>query len=130
MSTHDIYTIMVIDDVRTPLGSNSDNIVVLTYRTPEEGLKALQSFHDSPRKLNELWLDHDMGINPETGLDVTIGPVMRWLENIARDEGRPLNVGFIFVHTSNPYAAEGMVHVLSRYYDNVERAELPLAEMH
>lgn len=130
MSAHDTYTILVIDDMRTPLGSNSDDIVVFTYRTPEEGLEALKLFHDSPRKLNELWLDHDMGINPETGLDITIGPVMRWLEDIARTEGRPLDVGHIFVHTSNPYAAEGMVRVLSNYYQNVERAELPLAEMH
>jgi hypothetical protein len=127
MSIADVYTIVVIDDVRNPLGSESDDIYVLTYRTPEEGLKALQSFHDSPRKVNELWLDHDMGINHETGFDITIGPVMTWLEEIAR-EGRPLDVGYIFVHTSNPYAAEGMVRVLSQYYENVQRADLPLAE--
>lgn len=117
------YKIIVIDDVRVPATIVSDEIEVILYKTPEEGLAALQAIHAEGGRVDELWLDHDMGINFDTGEDITIMPVVLWMEEQAHG-GTPLNVAWIFIHTSNHYRGGVMKQALDRYYPHVALAEL------
>lgn len=121
--TKDIYRIVVIDDERIP-APGADSIVVETHRTLAEGLAILQAYHDSGEHIDELWLDHDLGLNDDSefGWD-TIMPVVNWLEEMGHFE-TPLSVGMIFVHTANPAAAPRMMDALRPYY-TVIRENLP-----
>lgn len=121
--TDDSYTIVVIDDERRPL--LLDGGTILLYRNLKDGLQALKEIHTSMGRINELWLDHDLGENPEAefGWD-TIMPVVDWLDQVAR-EGDPFDVDYIFVHTSSPPGAERMMAALKPHYRTL-RAELPV----
>ena len=121
----DTYKIIVVDDMRIPLASDTDEINVVLYKKPLAALDALQVIHKEGGSIQELWLDHDMGWDDE-GQDVTIKPVWEWLEEQGHI-GFPFRVGWIFVHTSNVYKGDEMIKSLSRYYPNVVRAELPTA---
>ena len=107
--------------------SDDNGFANFLFRTPEEGLQGIKEFHTSRVTLQELWLDHDMGINEETGDDITIKPVVDWLEEQGHN-GDPLDVQYIFVHTSNGYAAEDMMRALTPYYPHVIRTDLPVRE--
>ena len=104
--------IIVIDDERD-LGFYAEYA-----RTSADGLKILQDAHKNDDRVTELWLDHDLGEN-EDGFD-TIMPVVSWLEEMAYCD-TPLNVGVIYIHTANWYAAPVMMDALKKWY-NVERA--------
>lgn len=119
----EVYRIVVIDDLRNPAPSNG-GILVETHRTPAEGLAALQAYQESAEKVEELWLDHDMGFSDDGELD--IWPVVNWLEEQAYS-GTPLDVGEILIHTSNPWGRSRMKAALEKHY-RVLVAELPLAE--
>ena len=95
--------ILVIDDLRTFA------FPAVYARTADEGLARLQE-----RSWREVWLDHDLG----QGVDIQ--PVVRLLEERAFN-GAPMEVGLIYVHTSNPTAGDAMVAGLSRWY-RVRRA--------
>lgn len=123
----EFYRIIVIDDMRVPLKSTSDEIQVFLYKTPELALLALNTIHDSGGHVHELWLDHDMGLNYDTGDDITIMPVVLWLEEQAHN-GTPLSVDYIFIHTSNGYRGSMMKIALERWYENVQLAELPVEQ--
>jgi hypothetical protein len=123
--TDDIYRIVVVDDLRNPMASTSEGIVVETHRTPEEGLAALQAYHEAGEKIEELWLDHDMGFSDD-GCDLTIWPVVDWLFEQAY-QGNPLDVTYVFVHTSNPWGRTRIKAALEKHY-KVLVSELPLAE--
>ncbi|MFJ7969073.1 cyclic-phosphate processing receiver domain-containing protein [Streptomyces sp. NPDC096324] len=65
--------------------------------------------------IDELWLDHDLGG------DDTIMPVVTLLEEAAFN-GRPFQVGTVFVHSANPIGAETVMRSLARWSYRVERA--------
>jgi hypothetical protein len=95
MTTPDI---LVIDDLRTFA------FPAIYARTSREGLALLEE-----RPWRELWLDYALG----HGADIK--PVVRVLEEWAA-LGRPLKVGLICVHTSDPVQGEAMVAGLGRWY--------------
>jgi hypothetical protein len=117
----DAYMIVVIDDERTlPISE----IPVMLARTSDEGLALLKEFQSSGVRVNELWLDHDLGESDSApyGWD-TIMPVVYWLEEQGHN-GTPLDVEFVMVHTANPAAAPAMMEALRPYY-RVIRTEFP-----
>ena len=91
--------ILVIDDLRSfPFHA--------TYaRTSAQGLVAL----DAVDRLDELYLDHDLGG------DDTIMLCVDYLMERAYF-GNPLPIGRVTVHTSNPPGAETIMRSLSQYY--------------
>lgn len=132
MTTPSDYLIVVIDDERIPHpGTNEPgggNIVVELHKTLSDGLAALKGYKESGTKIDELWLDHDLGFNPESefGHD-DIMPVVNWLEEIAYNDDA-LDVGWVYVHTANPAAAPRMIAALKNYYNVSTDTLLLLAE--
>ena len=82
-------------------------------RTSKEGIQLLQEHRD--RRIDELWLDHDLGG------DDSIMPVVALLEEAAFN-GNPFQIGMIFVHSANPSGAETVVRVLTLWNYRVRRA--------
>jgi hypothetical protein len=82
-------TVLLIDDLRSFLDGRAAEVA----RTSAAGVEALR--RHTGRRLDELWLDHDLGG------DDTIGPVLEVLERAAFD-GRPFDIGMIYVHSANP----------------------------
>ncbi|MER5597014.1 cyclic-phosphate processing receiver domain-containing protein [Streptomyces sp. NPDC002265] len=82
-------------------------------RTSREGIQLLEEHRDC--FIDELWLDHDLG-----GED-TILPVVTVLEEAAFD-GRPFQIGVVFVHSANPIGAETVLRSLARWNYRVRRA--------
>jgi hypothetical protein len=117
------YVIVIIDDLRVPVTFEGGDMRV--YRTATEGLTALKQIYKSGGHVDELWLDHDLGFDPETGEEWTIMPVVNWLEEQAHI-GHPLDVRYIFVHTSNGYRGGMMVTALEKWYPHVMRDNLPV----
>ncbi|MEE1821928.1 hypothetical protein PUR61_06940 [Streptomyces sp. BE20] len=99
--------ILGIDDLR-PLPR-----VTQIARTSREGIQLLQEHRDS--FIDELWLDHDLGG------DDTIMPVVTLMEEAAFN-GRPFQIGTVFVHSANPIGAETIVRSLTRWNYQVRRA--------
>lgn len=75
-------------------------------RTSTAGAELLERCRD--QRLDELWLDHDLGEGD------TIWPVVEVLEHAAFD-GRPLDVGIINIHSANPAGATKMAQALRRW---------------
>lgn len=123
----DTYFIVVIDDARIPTFS-TDEAINLSLLTDLAGAtEALKFYHSKSTSIDELWLDHDLGMNMDENDIVRfddIMPLVKWLEEMGYN-GTPLNVGTIFVHTANPGGADQMMAALNPYYD-VVRAELPV----
>ncbi|MBW8481314.1 cyclic-phosphate processing receiver domain-containing protein [Actinomadura parmotrematis] len=82
-------------------------------RTSAAGVRLLEEHRDA--RVDELWLDHDLG-----GED-SIMPVVAVLEEAAFD-GRPYDIGMIYVHSANPSGAETMTRALRRWGYPVRRA--------
>ncbi|MEV3926957.1 cyclic-phosphate processing receiver domain-containing protein [Actinomadura coerulea] len=99
--------ILGIDDLRPLPG------VTRIARTSREGIQLLEEHRDG--FIDELWLDHDLGG------DDSIMPVVTVLEEAAFN-GRPFQIGVIFVHSANPSGAETVVRVLKRWNYQVRRA--------
>nr|WP_112734902.1 cyclic-phosphate processing receiver domain-containing protein [Micromonospora noduli] len=95
-------TIVMVDDLR----SFVDGRIAEVARTSDAGVELLGRYRD--RRLDELWLDHDLGG------DDTIWPVVEVLERAAFDK-RPLDVGVINVHSANPAGAAKVALVLRRW---------------
>lgn len=117
----DIPTYVFIDDERRlPEGlkriSEAGTGHVFVYRNSADALLVLKEFAESRVKVDELWLDHDLG-RLETapyGWD-SIMPVVYWLEETAISGIGP-DIGTILVHTSNPPAGEQMMAILRPHY--------------
>ncbi|MGW4947745.1 cyclic-phosphate processing receiver domain-containing protein [Actinoplanes sp. NPDC004185] len=94
--------IVLVDDLRSFVDGRRAEVA----RTSAAGVELL----DRPRshRLDELWLDHDLGD------DDTIWPVVEILERAAF-EGRPLDVGVVIIHSANPAGAAKMAQVLRRW---------------
>ncbi|WP_441248095.1 cyclic-phosphate processing receiver domain-containing protein [Kitasatospora sp. McL0602] len=85
-------------------------------RTSREGTQLLEEHRAG--FIDELWLDHDLGG------DDTIMPVVTLLEEAAFN-GRPFQIGAVFVHSANPIGAETVVRSLTRWSYRVQRATAP-----
>ncbi|SBT51615.1 cyclic-phosphate processing receiver domain-containing protein [Micromonospora auratinigra] len=94
--------ILLVDDLRSFVDGRSAEVA----RTSAAGVEALERHRD--RRLDELWLDHDLGG------DDTVWPVVEVLERAAF-EGRPYDVGVVHVHSANPAGAEQVGQALRRW---------------
>ncbi|MGW3892311.1 cyclic-phosphate processing receiver domain-containing protein [Micromonospora chokoriensis] len=94
--------IVLVDDLRSFVDGRSAAVA----RTSAAGVELLDRYRG--RRLDELWLDHDLGG------DDTIWPVVEVLERAAFDE-RPFDVGVINVHSANPAGAAKVAQVLRRW---------------
>lgn len=95
-------TIVLVDDLRSFVDGRSAE----GAHTSAAGVELLDRYRD--RRLDELWLDHDLGG------DDTIWPVVEVLERAAFDK-RPFDVGVINVHSANPAGAAKIAQVLRHW---------------
>ncbi|MBF9135521.1 hypothetical protein I0C86_42500 [Plantactinospora sp. S1510] len=95
-------TIVLVDDLRSFVDGRSAEVA----RTSTAGVELLDRYRD--RRLDELWLDHDLGG------DDTIWPVVEVLERAAFDK-RPFDVGVINVHSANPAGSAKIAQVLRHW---------------
>jgi hypothetical protein len=84
--------VILIDDSRSFVDGRSAEVA----RTSAAGVDLLERCHG--RRMDELWLDHDLG-----GED-TIWPVVEVLERAAFDE-QPFDIGVVHIHSANPPGA-------------------------
>jgi len=107
--------ILVIDDVKVfPF---PDNVEVVYARTLLQGTAYLEAWEIAhEEKIDELWLDHDLGINPDTGEEEDIRPICLMLAERAFN-GNPYPVGRIAICSLNPVGISWMWSTLSPYYD-------------
>ncbi|MEU1965892.1 cyclic-phosphate processing receiver domain-containing protein [Micromonospora sediminicola] len=94
--------IVLIDDLRSFVDGRSAEVA----RTSAAGVELLHRYRDG--RLDELWLDHDLGG------DDTIWPVVEILEQAAFHE-RPFDIGVVVVHSSNPGGAAKVAQVLRHW---------------
>lgn len=117
------YVMVVIDDLRS---FRNEQILLdaktdLRYaRTSSEGIEMLRELIESGTKINELWLDHDLGESDTAryGYD-TIMPVVAWLEELGQTEQAEM-VGQVFIHTAN-YSAVPVISDALRPYYQIQR---------
>jgi hypothetical protein len=94
--------IVLIDDLRSFIDGRPAEVA----RTSSAGVELLDRHRG--RRLDELWLDHDLGE------DDTIWPVVEVLERAAF-ECRPFDVGVVIIHSANPAGAAKMAQALRRW---------------
>jgi hypothetical protein len=94
--------IVLIDDLRSFVDGRAAEVA----RTSTDWVALLNRCRE--QRLDELWLDHDLGE------DDTIWPVVEILERAAFEE-RPFDIGIINVHSANPAGGSKMVQVLQRW---------------
>ena len=70
------------------------------------GVQLLDRYRN--RRLDELWLDHDLGG------DDTIWPVVEVLERAAFED-RPFDIGVVYIHSANPAGATRIMQALRRW---------------
>ncbi|MGN9769036.1 cyclic-phosphate processing receiver domain-containing protein [Micromonospora sp. SD12] len=109
MDTEKLPRIVLVDDLR----SFVDGRVAQVARTSRAGIEALE--RHCGQRLDELWLDHDLGE------DDTIWPVVEVLERAAFVE-RPFDIGVVYVHSANPAGARKIMQALRRWGYNVRSA--------
>jgi hypothetical protein len=102
-------TVVLVDDLRSFVDGRRAEIA----RTSASGVELLNRYRD--RRLDELWLDHDLGE------DDTTWPVVEVLERAAFEE-RPFDIGIINVHSANPAGAAKLVQVLRHWGYRVQVA--------
>ncbi|MEO3741976.1 cyclic-phosphate processing receiver domain-containing protein [Plantactinospora sp. B5E13] len=94
--------IILVDDLRCFVDGRRAEVA----RTSAAGVQLLDQYRD--RRLDELWLDHDLGG------DDTIWPVVEVLERAAFEDRR-FDIGVIHVHSANPAGATKVVQVLQHW---------------
>lgn len=92
--------IVIVDDLRTHPSAD------VHLRTSAEALDFLMAFSG---RIDELWLDHDLGG------DDTVRPVVLWLAERSFG-GDPVEIGRVGVQSMNPVGAEWICGTLGRYY--------------
>ncbi|MEH0938654.1 cyclic-phosphate processing receiver domain-containing protein [Micromonospora psammae] len=101
--------IVLVDDLRAFV----DGRVAQVARTSAAGVQALERHRGE--RLDELWLDHDLGG------DDTIWPVVEVLEQAAFEE-RPFDIGVVYIHSANPVGAMKVMQALRRWGYHVRSA--------
>jgi hypothetical protein len=94
--------VVLIDDLRSFVDGRDAQVV----RTSAAGVELLGRCRD--RRLDELWLDHDLGH------DDTIWPVVEVLEQAAFED-HPFDIGVVIVHSANPAGAAKIAQVLRHW---------------
>lgn len=94
--------VVLVDDLR----SFWDGRRAQVARTSAAGVELLVQYRG--RRLDELWLDHDLGAGD------TVWPVVEVLERAAFD-GHRFDIGVVNVHSANPVGAARIVQVLRRW---------------
>jgi hypothetical protein len=94
--------VILVDDLRSFVDGRSAEVA----RTSAAGVQLLDRYRD--RRLDELWLDHDLGG------DDTIWPVVEVLERAAFEDRR-FDIGVIYVHSANPAGATKIAQVLRHW---------------
>jgi hypothetical protein len=94
--------VILVDDLRSFVDGRSAEVA----RTSAGGVQLLDRYRD--RRLDELWLDHDLGG------DDTIWPVVEVLERAAFEDRR-FDIGVICVHSANPAGATKITQVLRHW---------------
>ncbi|GAB3868327.1 cyclic-phosphate processing receiver domain-containing protein [Dactylosporangium cerinum] len=95
-------TVVLVDDLRSFVDGRAAEVA----RTSAAGVAVLERHRG--RRIDELWLDHDLGG------DDTIWPVVEVLE-LAAFEGRPFDIGVVFIHSANPPGGAKMLQALRRW---------------
>jgi hypothetical protein len=93
--------VLVIDDIR--MFSNTPDRHFTHAMNSADGLTLLQQ-----GGWDELWVDHDLGRDPETGIEDTIRPVIRFIEEYG------IEISIIKILTSNPVGREYIRAAFSR----------------
>ena len=109
-------TALLIDDLR----NFKDGRITLIARTSKDALTILQHGVEV-QEYTEIWLDHDLGLNPD-GTPDTIMPVVDFLCEQAFND-MPVKVDTVYVHTSNPVGAKQMMLSLERYGYNAVKVD-------
>jgi hypothetical protein len=94
--------VILVDDLRSFLDGRPAEVA----RGSAAGIELLHRHRRS--RLDELWLDHDLGEND------TIWPVVELLERAAFEE-KPFDIGQILIHSANPAGARKMAQALERW---------------
>ncbi|MBU2666381.1 hypothetical protein KOI35_23025 [Actinoplanes bogorensis] len=94
--------VLLVDDLRSFVDGREAEVA----RTSAAGTAILERYRD--RRLDELWLDHDLGA------DDTIWPVVEMLERAAFD-GRPFDIGVVYIHSANPAGVPKMAQALRHW---------------
>lgn len=100
--------VLLVDDLRdfrTP-PANTDLVIA---RTSAQGIAALSM----GTAWDEIWLDHDLGQLADGSID----DVMRVVDHLSEQafNDNPVQVGIVYVHTSNPSGARAMLAALNRF---------------
>jgi hypothetical protein len=98
--------IVLIDDLRSFVDGRDAEVA----RSSSAGVVLLNTYRG--RRLDQLWLDHDLGE------DDTIWPVVEVLERAAFNE-HPFDIGLILIHSANPAGASKMMQALQRWGYNI-----------
>lgn len=117
-------TVLLIDDLRSfneKVQSIYSNAQIVVTRNSREALDYLKN--NTLVEFDSIWLDHDLGIDDDFNKD-TIMPIIDFLNEQAFI-GSPINVGTIYVHTSNPVGGSQMMTALQRYNYNAVRVSAP-----
>lgn len=102
LATSEDADVLVIEDIRT------FRFPAVYARTLAEAWVLLIS-----RPWREIWLDHDMG---RTANDNNTYALAVFMEQRAQ-EGDPLHVERVYVHTANPSGGDRLMAALSPWYD-------------
>ena len=103
--------VLVIDDLRVISIPSAE---VEHVRTSREAIERLESAISVDERFDEVWFDHDLGVDPQGEIDEAMAVVNWILERCVWE--RPLPFDRCVIHTSNPPAAETMVRSLGRYF--------------
>jgi len=110
--------ILVIDDMRT---YNANDGRHYTYaRTFDKGLTAVMDWMDGIQSFDEIWLDHDLGIDPDpwnAERTQTIRPIVLWLVEEALIFNRIRSSTKFRLITSNPVGRDWMRSQLEKWYE-------------
>jgi hypothetical protein len=104
--------ILLIDDLRNFREAPVDTELTIA-RTSTEGLAALEL----EREWDQIWLDHDLGLD-RFGEPDTIMVVVDRMSELAYFN-TPVRVREVLVHTSNPPGAAQMLQALTHFGYNV-----------
>ena len=98
--------ILVVDDLRDFGQKNFEGKWYVYARTVPAALSWLRQY-----EFPQVWLDHDLGINPETKQEEDIRPVVRYLETIVKHGGYAPKVKIL---TVNPVGRQYIQQALGR----------------
>jgi len=106
--------IIVVDDEREftqKSGATDSRVNAEHYKTSSGAFwRILEAINDG-EKIDELWLDHDLGYNDD------VRDFVRMMTEDAAIHKAPWPVANVLVHTANPVGREWICGTLERFYD-------------